>query len=91
MRTGEQSPTAEELEIDRLRAEVRSLTEKKLELKREVSDLIGRLAAVRLDVRHLREAMQSVLHHAGDKTGDKADRLIACVAIARDTLKRVAQ
>ncbi|MCX6951331.1 MAG: hypothetical protein NTV51_03985 [Verrucomicrobia bacterium] len=60
--SGEQSPTAEELEIDRLRA----------------------------DVRHLREAMQSVAFHAGDKTGDKADRLVTCLNIATDTLKRVA-
>ena len=89
LRSGEQSPTAEELEIDRLReivgkagwilggalvetyadentvrlaqlaademarlvAESRSLGEKKLALKREVSDLIGKLAVVRIDER----------------------------------------
>lgn len=40
---GDQGLDANEIEIDRLRAEVRSLGEKKLALKNEVSDLIGKL------------------------------------------------
>ncbi len=99
LRSGEQSPTAEELEIDRLRAELArevAYREKQesmsdLEAARTyVAELEAKIAQERADNRHLREAMQSIRWHAL-MAGDKADRLVTCLNIATDTLKRVAQ
>ena len=99
MRLGEQSVSAEELEIDRLRAELArevAYREKQesmsdLEAARTyVAELEAKIAQERADNRHLREAMQSIRWHAL-MAGDKADRLVTCLNIATDTLKRVAQ
>ena len=100
-RSGEQSPTAEELEIDRLRAE---LSEVRAELvamtaaaddqrqRRKEAEAVN--AQLRADNRHLLEAMTSIAHAMTSHGGDKVQLLVSfghVRKIATDTLGRVAR